>query len=66
MFNLAPDQVFAVLVAIAVGTGAGAWLYWLGSKCRAEYSAVEAANQLRARNKAIQSDVRIRMVGGQL
>lgn len=65
MFDLTMDQVFAVLVSLAVGAGAGLWLWWIESKRRALYSATEAAAELRACNKRIQSDVRLRMTAGQ-
>ena len=62
MLNLAPDQVFAVLLAIAIGTGAGAWLWWLGSDRRKACVAAAAVD----RRKQIQADIRARMFGGQL
>lgn len=66
MFDLSLDQAFAALLAIAIGTAATMWLRWRYSVRRAEYSAIEAAAELRARNKRIQADVRVRMQGGQL
>lgn len=66
MLDLTLDQAFAAMLAIAIGTAATMWLRWIDSARRAEYSAIEAAAQLRARNKRIQGDVRLRMSGGQL
>ena len=62
LLNLAPDQGFAVLLAIAVGAGAGVWLWWISSARRAEYSTIEAANEARRKARAIQADIRARMV----
>lgn len=54
------------MLAIAIGAGTALWLAWLDSRRRARYSVIEAAAELRARNKRIQGDVRMRMFGGQL
>lgn len=63
LLNLAPDQVFAVMLALAVGFGAGLWLWWQTSRCRAAYSELEQRNVRRERAKRIQADIRARMAG---